>query len=64
MNDIRAGAAQGESQKSIAENDGIGSALSSQIVRNRIWNPAMYVPLTCGQEMRGRIFGALETGLA
>ena len=62
VNDIRARAAQGESQKSIGEEYGIGSALCSQIVRNRIWNPAMYVLLTCGQEMKDRIVGALETG--
>jgi hypothetical protein len=62
VNDIRARVAKGESQKSIADDHGIGSALCSQIVRNRIWNPAIYVPLTCGQKMRDRIVGALETG--
>jgi hypothetical protein len=62
VDDIRARAAQGESQKSIGEDYGIGSALCSQIVRNRIWNPAMYVPLTCGQEMSDRVIGAFETG--
>ena len=49
VNDIRARAAQGESQKSVGEEYGIGSALCSQIVRNRIWNPAIYVPLICGR---------------
>jgi integrase len=62
VNDIRARAGKGESQKAIADDHGIGSALCSQIVRHRIWNPEMYVALTCGQELRDRIIGALETG--
>src|SRR5947207_15876808 len=41
--------------------NGIGSALSSQIVRHGIWDPATYVRLTCGQEMRDRVIGALES---
>ena len=60
VNDIRARAGRGESQASIAADHGIGSALCSQIVGKRIWNPATYVPLTCGQEMRDRIIGALD----
>jgi len=62
VNAIRARAASGEAQASIASNYGIGSGLCSQIVCNKIWNPAAYVRLTCGQEMADRIIGALETG--
>jgi integrase len=62
VNDIRTRAENGESQTSIAAAYAIGSALCSQIVCKRIWNPALYVPVTCGQEMRDRLIGALETG--
>jgi len=59
---IREGSRNGEAQASIAAACEIGSGLCSQIVRKRIWNPAACVPLTCGQEMRDRIIGGLETG--
>jgi integrase len=62
VNEIRKRASNGEAQASIAASYRIGSGLCSQIVRKRIWNPEAYVPLTCGQELRDRIIGALETG--
>ena len=63
LNDIRARTAQRESQKSSGADHGIGSALCSQIVRNRIWNPAMYVPLTWHDLRHECAFRWLEDGL-
>jgi integrase len=61
--EIRHRVEAGEKQIAVAAAFGISTGLCCQIARGKIWNPAKYLTGMKGDEMRRRVYAAVDLGL-